>query len=71
MRYVLYVRLGCHLCDDAARALAAAGIRFLRVNVDLNPRLNEEYGTLVPVLYDREADREWHYPFDLREIPPQ
>lgn len=68
MRFVLYVRLGCHLCEDAAQALQAAGVRFVRINVDLNPRLNDEYGALVPVLHDRESDREWAYPFDAREI---
>lgn len=69
MRFVLYVRLGCHLCDDAAQALTAAGVPFVRVNVDLNPRLNETYGAQVPVLYDREGDREWIYPFDVKDIP--
>lgn len=69
MRYVLYVRLDCHLCETAAQALSEAGVRFVRVNVDLNPRLIEEYGASVPVLYDRESDREWIYPFDAKDIP--
>ena len=68
MRFVLYVRLDCHLCEEAAQALSAAGVRFMRVNVDLNPRLIEEYGALVPVLHDRERDREWAYPFDAQSI---
>lgn len=67
-RYRLYVRLGCHLCDDAARLLAAAGIDFVRIDVDRDPRLREEYGALLPVLQDTLHDRELVYPFTAASV---
>lgn len=57
----LLVRLGCHLCEDAAAMLAGAGLAFTRVDVDADPALREEYGLLVPVLL--HAGRELAYPF--------
>lgn len=67
-RYRLYVRLGCHLCDDAARLLAALGIPFLRVDVDRDATLREEYGALLPVLHDTLRDRELVYPFTAADV---
>lgn len=64
----LYVRLGCHLCEDAAQQLTQAGIAFVRVDIDRDEALRDEYDTLVPVLHDRAQDREWHYPFVLQNI---
>ena len=61
--FVLYVRLGCHVCETAAAELAHAGVAFVRVDIDRDDALREEYGTLVPVLHDRGRDREWYYPF--------
>jgi len=49
-RVVLYGRPGCHLCDDARRALEAAGIAFEEVDVSRDPALEAEYGVLVPVV---------------------
>ncbi|MFO1407224.1 MAG: glutaredoxin family protein [Steroidobacteraceae bacterium] len=51
---VLYVRDGCHLCDDFLIALeldlgpAAAGVPVL--DVDRDPDLAMRYGSRVPVL---------------------
>ncbi|GGC09118.1 glutaredoxin family protein [Cellulomonas carbonis] len=52
-RVVLHVRSGCHLCDDARAALAAAGVRWTEVDVDTGPAsadLVARYGDLVPVV---------------------
>jgi glutaredoxin len=47
---VLFSRQRCHLCDDARRALQAAGIGFTEVDIDTDPVLLAEYGTSVPVV---------------------
>jgi len=53
-RVVLYVREGCHLCEDAravvVEACAEAGERYVEQDVDADPALREEYGELVPVV---------------------
>lgn len=54
-RVVLYVRQGCHLCDDArplvAGVAAEAGAGVDEVDIDDGgPDLVERYGELVPVV---------------------
>lgn len=54
-RVVLYVRQGCHLCDDArplvAEVAAEAGTTVAEVDIDAGgPDLVELYGELVPVV---------------------
>lgn len=63
----LLVRLGCHLCEDAASLLTAEGVIFQRINVDSELKLREEYGLLVPVLRTQDG-RELHYPFDAHSV---
>ena len=50
----LYGKPGCHLCDDARRAVrrATAGrdVVLEQVDVSLDPTLNARYGTRIPVL---------------------
>lgn len=46
----LYVREGCHLCENAARALSALGLAFEEVSVAANPALERLYGWDIPVL---------------------
>ncbi|MDO5090591.1 MAG: glutaredoxin family protein [Cardiobacteriaceae bacterium] len=67
-RYRLYVRLGCHLCDSAADVLAAAGLAFVRVDIDRDPQLRDEYGSLVPVCHDSASDQEFVYPFTAADL---
>lgn len=63
----LYVRPGCHLCEDMAAALdelkAAWGFDFRIVDVDRDPALAARYGHLVPVL-TQGADEICHYFLD-------
>ena len=53
-RLTLYVRSGCHLCDEMQHGLAALQSRWgfeLRVIDILNqPHLEARYGTRIPVL---------------------
>lgn len=50
-RVTLYSRPGCHLCDHAKRAMAAAmpAAEVKEVDVDSEPGLRERYGDHVPV----------------------
>ena len=54
VRLLLVEREGCHLCHDAHRVLdevtAASGERWVRVDVDANTELLEQFGELVPVV---------------------
>ncbi|HEX7354566.1 MAG TPA: glutaredoxin family protein [Mycobacteriales bacterium] len=53
-RVLLYSRVGCHLCDDARRVVAAvteeSGAGFAEVDVDGDPALVRRYGDEVPVV---------------------
>ena len=40
----------CHLCEEMAAALRAAGIAFTEIDVDADERLDQLYGENVPVL---------------------
>jgi thioredoxin-like negative regulator of GroEL len=65
----LYTRAGCHLCEDAERALlaeqAATPFRLVRVDVDADPELTRRYGVRVPVVaVDGVELFEYHLPAD-------
>lgn len=53
-RITLITRAGCHLCEQAAEALArvraATGAAWREVDVDADPELQREYGDRVPVV---------------------
>lgn len=53
-RITLITRTGCHLCEQAAEALArvraATGASWREVDVDADPELQREYGDRVPVV---------------------
>lgn len=70
MRFTLYSRSYCHLCEDmlaALQSLAPAGGPFEVevVDVDADPALVERFDELVPVLYGRLDEPELcHYFLD-------
>ena len=47
---VVFSRPGCHLCDDARRALDSAGIGYDEVDISRDPALQAEYGYVIPVV---------------------
>ncbi|MGH2810665.1 MAG: glutaredoxin family protein [Actinomycetota bacterium] len=47
---MLYSRRNCHLCEEAREHLKAAGYEFRELDVDGDPALRSEFGTLVPVV---------------------
>ncbi len=46
----LYVRDGCHLCEDAEALLRRLGREPVLVDVDSDPALQARFGAEVPVL---------------------
>ena len=69
MRYVLYQRDYCHLCDQALAVMAEARAPdFDSLWVDDDEALEERYGTRVPVLRDSHDGRELDWPFDAAAV---
>ncbi|KQQ97623.1 glutaredoxin family protein [Massilia sp. Leaf139] len=70
MRFTLYSRSYCHLCEDmlaALQTLAPPGQAFAVdvIDVDADPALVERFDELVPVLYGRLDEPELcHYFLD-------
>ncbi|OGA72863.1 MAG: hypothetical protein A3G81_22380 [Betaproteobacteria bacterium RIFCSPLOWO2_12_FULL_65_14] len=56
MKVKLLGRAWCHLCEEMAQGLRAAGIDFEEVDVDSDPRLEAMYGEQVPVLLKDGAE---------------
>jgi hypothetical protein len=50
MRFLLYTRRGCHLCEQAEDVLACVGLDVEIVDVDRDPAAGERFGLRVPVL---------------------
>ncbi|HZC14504.1 MAG TPA: glutaredoxin family protein [Thermoleophilaceae bacterium] len=53
-RVTLYGRPGCHLCEEAQAAVAAARSRrefaLEEIDISLDPRLERRYGERIPVV---------------------
>ena len=49
-RFELVTRRGCHLCDEMAAELEAAGIAYDSIDVDRHAELRARFGEVVPVL---------------------
>jgi glutaredoxin len=53
-RVTLYTRPGCHLCEEAKRAMLAARCAgeytLEEINIDLDPDLARRYGWDIPVV---------------------
>ena len=47
---VLYTRVGCHLCEEAARVLIGAGLEPELVDIDRDPQLVARYDQCIPVV---------------------
>ena len=70
-KLTLYSRSACHLCEDMENLLPSyldgVGYSFNVVYIDNNTDLEEQYGTLVPVL--KAGKREiCHYFLDVKAL---
>ena len=65
---ILYIREGCHLCDDMEQALrefeSELDFEIRRVPIDNSTELEQAYGARVPVLV-RGNDEICHYFLDV------
>jgi hypothetical protein len=54
LKFVLFTRRNCHLCDDAHKVLVKFqrdfGFPLESVDIDSEPQLGEQYGLSVPVV---------------------
>lgn len=50
MKFELYTRDGCHLCDDAHQLLRSRGVEPTLTDIDTQPDLLTKYNTCVPVV---------------------
>jgi hypothetical protein len=71
IKFVVYGRLYCHLCDDMVAALRARNSRaeysIEVVDVDSDPALEQEFGEWVPVLF-ADGERLCHYHLDTLKV---
>lgn len=71
IRLTVYGRSYCHLCDDMIAGLRVlqAGDRFELeiIDVDTEPRLEEQYGDWVPVLVGDDGEI-CHYHLDAAKV---
>ena len=71
VQLTLYIREGCHLCDDMEQALreyaAELDFEIRRVPIDDNTELEQAYGTKVPVLA-RDGEEICHYFLDAQAL---
>lgn len=74
VRFTLYSRSYCHLCEDMLNALLAMQTDILRfdvdvVDVDADPALVERFDELVPVLFGAGGSAELcHYFLDQAAV---
>ncbi len=74
MRFTLYSRSYCHLCDDLLAALKAMQafdqqFKIDLIDVDADPALVERFDELVPVLFgDLAAPELCHYFLDPEAV---
>jgi hypothetical protein len=69
VRFVLYQRDSCHLCDLALALLAQVRLPdFDSVFIDDDAALEARYGECVPVLRDLADGRELAWPFDVDSL---
>ena len=66
----LYVKPGCHLCDEAREALLVAGLQTQVKEQDItqDPALLRDFGTRIPVLTRSDTGKELDWPFGRRDI---
>ena len=71
VQLTLFIREGCHLCDDMEQALrdCEGELEFetRRVPIDNNAELEHAYGTRVPVLVCGD-DEICHYFLDMQAL---
>ncbi len=69
VRFLLFQRDDCQLCDLALGVLAEARApEFESVFIDDDPELESRYGTRIPVFRDTLHERELDWPFSADDV---
>ncbi len=68
MRWILYSRSDCPLCEYAANLLRAAAVEFREVDIDTDVRLKQQYDLQVPVIADTITGQELAFPFEPEQV---
>lgn len=58
---ILYLRAGCHLCEDAIDILRQHGHAFRSVDIAADSGLEARYGLRIPVLTRRGQEVDWPF----------
>ena len=70
-KLTIYIREGCHLCDDMEQALreyeSDLDFETQCVSIDNDPQLEQAYGSKVPVLV-HDAVEICHYFLDMQAL---
>jgi glutaredoxin len=70
-RVTLYGKPGCHLCEDARRAIVAAreelAFQIDEIDVSLDPALHRRYGERIPVV-EVDGEEAFEYFVDPEEL---
>ncbi len=67
---ILYVKPGCHLCDEARDALASVELYddVQERDISRDPGLTAEFGARIPVLAERRSGETLDWPFSPADI---
>ncbi len=68
MRWILYSRNECPLCEYAANILRTLKVEFTEVDIDASDSLVSRYGVQVPVIRDAHHKRELGFPFEPADV---
>ncbi len=68
---MLFGTLGCHLCEEAERIIAACDLKQIEITqVDIaeHEQWQEKYATRIPVLYHPPTKKELGWPFTEPDV---
>ena len=70
LQLVLYVKAGCHLCDEAREALALTGLtpEVEERDITRDPALARAFGSRIPVLARTDSGEALDWPFGPPDI---
>ena len=68
LQLILYVRPGCHLCDEAREALTLTGLDVQEQDISRDLALSNAFGSRIPVLARKDTGDELNWPFGVPDI---
>lgn len=68
MRFILYSRPGCHLCERVENMLRDISSQWRVVNIDGDIGLEKLYGLKIPVVEDSRTNKKLFFPFGEEQL---